>query len=204
MQIGFRRELNMRSDNEELRIRILDEAERQFNRNGVRFTMDDLAHALGMSKKTIYVVFRDKKQIMTETIDRFFRNAIESEEKIRRDESLTVPDKLRRVIGLVPQRYAETDLTRLYVLKDKYPSVYRHWQMRREEYWSGAEALLREGIEAGVFRPVSVPVFRLMFQSTLEQFFQNDILVQNRIPYRTALAEVANILIDGIVTQEDE
>lgn len=36
---------------QELRIRILDEAARQFDKRGIKFTMDDLAHALGMSKK---------------------------------------------------------------------------------------------------------------------------------------------------------
>ena len=37
-----------------------------------------------------------------------------------------------------------------------------------------------------------------MFQSTIEQFFQDDVLVKNKIPYRDALAEVATILVDGI------
>ena len=43
----------MKTDtSQELRVRILDEAARQFDRKGIKFTMDDLAHALGMSKKT--------------------------------------------------------------------------------------------------------------------------------------------------------
>ena len=36
---------------DELRVRILDEAARQFDKKGIKFTMDDLARALGMSKK---------------------------------------------------------------------------------------------------------------------------------------------------------
>ena len=61
---------------QELRIRILDEAARQFDKKGIKFTMDDLAHALGMSKKTIYTVFEDKRSIMTQTIDRFFDDVL--------------------------------------------------------------------------------------------------------------------------------
>ena len=60
------------STNNDLRTRILDEAARQFDKKGIKFTMDDLARSLGMSKKTIYTVFEDKKSIMIDTIDRFF------------------------------------------------------------------------------------------------------------------------------------
>ena len=67
---------------QELRVRILDEAARQFDKKGIKFTMDDLAHALGMSKKTIYTVFEDKRSIMTQTIDRFFDDALTEEEAI--------------------------------------------------------------------------------------------------------------------------
>ncbi|MBQ9273027.1 MAG: helix-turn-helix transcriptional regulator, partial [Mogibacterium sp.] len=67
----------MKTDgSEEMRIRILDEAARLFDKKGIKFTMDDLARSLGMSKKTIYTVFEDKRSIMTETIDRFFDDAL--------------------------------------------------------------------------------------------------------------------------------
>ena len=44
----------------ELRESILEGTLKAFNQKGLKFTMDDLAGILGMSKKTIYTVFRDK------------------------------------------------------------------------------------------------------------------------------------------------
>ena len=55
---------------DELRVRILDEAAKLFDRKGIKFTMDDLARSLAVSKKTIYTVFGDKRAIMKETIER--------------------------------------------------------------------------------------------------------------------------------------
>ena len=185
-------------ETDDLRSRILDEAAKQFDRKGIKFTMDDLAHALGMSKKTIYTVFEDKRSIMTQTIDRFFDDALIEEEMILNDETLSVPEQLRQIIGCVPERYTQNDLSQLYVLKEKYPSVYRHWQRCRENYWEGVCILLKRGIESGEIRDVRIPVLRTMFQSTIEQFFQDDVLIKNRISYRDALAEVATILVDGI------
>lgn len=184
--------------NDELRVRILDEAAKLFNRKGIKFTMDDLARSLGMSKKTIYTVFEDKRSIMTETIDRFFDDALIVEESILNDTSLSIPEQLRAIIGSVPERYTQNDLTQLYVLKEKYPSVYRHWQRCRENYWQGVAILLDRGIEQGEIKDISLPILKTMFQSTIEQFFQDDVLVKNNIPYREALTQVAGILIDGI------
>ena len=172
---------------DELRVRILDEA-----------AMDDLARSLAMSKKTIYTVFRTKRSIMTATIDRFFAEAYKEQEEILADTSLTTTEQLRRVIGSVPERYIGHDLSQLYVLKDRYPSVYRHWHNCREEYWNAVEVLIKKGIAEGMIRSVSMPILKSMFQRTVEQFFQSDILIKNKIAYRDALSEVADILIDGI------
>ena len=183
---------------DELRVRILDEAAKLFDRKGIKFTMDDLARSLAVSKKTIYTVFEDKRSIMTETIDRFFDDALTEEEAILNDDSLGIPDQLKAIIGRVPERYTQNDLAQLYVLKEKYPSVYRHWQRCRENYWEGVCILLKRGIEKGEIRDVKLPVLKTMFQSTIEQFFQDDVLIKNSISYRDALSEVASILVDGI------
>ena len=188
---------------DDLRTVILDEAAILFNTRGIKFTMDDLARSLGMSKKTIYTVFRDKRSIMIDTIDRFFVDAAEAEQRILADETLGTAEKLRRIIGNVPERYANIDLSRLHVLKDRYPAVYRHWHQCREAYWSGAETLLRKGIERGELRPVSIPVFKTMFQATVEQFFQSEVLIHNKVSYQDALIEVADILVNGIITKDN-
>jgi AcrR family transcriptional regulator len=186
---------------DELRIRILDEAAKQFDKKGIKFTMDDLAKSLGISKKTIYAAFEDKRSIMTETIDRFFDDALAEEEMILNDDDLSIVEQLKSIIGRVPERYTQNDLAQLYVLKEKYPSVYRHWQHCRENYWEGVGILIKRGIEKGEIRHVSLPILKTMFQSTIEQFFQDDVLVKNHIPYRDALAEVASILVDGIIAK---
>lgn len=182
----------------ELQVRILDEAARLFDEKGIRFTMDDLAHSLGISKKTIYTVFRTKRSIMTATLDRFFAEAYKEQQEILNDDSLSTKDQLRMIMGRVPEHYAGHDLSQLYVLKTRYPVVYRHWHKCREEYWEGVESVVKKGIEQGTIRPVSLPILKSMFQRTIEQFFQSDILISNNIAYKDALSEVADILVDGI------
>ena len=187
-----------------VRIRLLDSAADLFNTKGIKFTMDDLAHSLGMSKKTIYTVFPDKKSLMIDTIDRFFDTAMEEKKQGKAASETDPVEKLKLVLGTIPKRYEIYDLRKLYVLKEKYPSVYKHWKKRRTEYWQEAEDLLKQGMEEGRIRPVMIPVFRSMFQASIEQFFQKDILVKNDITYKDAVAEVASILVDGIVIRDED
>ena len=89
----------------------------------------------------------------------------------------------------------------MYILKEKYPKIYFEVEKRLETGWESTIRLLEMGIEEGVIRPIKIPIFKLMMESALEQFFQRDVLIQNKISYNDALEEVVNILVDGIVNK---
>ena len=59
--------------------------------------------------------------------------------------------------------------------------------------------LLEQGIREGVIRPIKIPIMKIMFESSLEQFFQRDVLVRHKISYKEALDQVVEIFIDGII-----
>ena len=44
-------------------IKIIDATVEEFKQNGLKFTMNDLAKRLGISKKTIYTVFESKQAV---------------------------------------------------------------------------------------------------------------------------------------------
>jgi len=53
---------------------ILEATIKAFQKKGLKFTMDDLASLLGISKKTIYTVFPDKNSLVLELIIVFPRS----------------------------------------------------------------------------------------------------------------------------------
>ena len=61
----------------EQQIHILEGTIKVFNRKGMKFTMDDLAHELSMSKKTIYVCYDDKKELFVDMVNYLFDNISE-------------------------------------------------------------------------------------------------------------------------------
>ena len=59
--------------------------------------------------------------------------------------------------------------------------------------------LIEQGVNEGVFRDVDYRVFQLAFEAAVERFLMGDELDSAGIPYMTALNELVNIMVDGVV-----
>lgn len=182
----------------DLKETILEGTIQAFIQKGLKFTMDDIAGQLGMSKKTIYTVFRDKEALFLAMVEYLFDRIKESENEILQNEKMTTLEKIRKILCVLPESYQKVDFGQLYLLRGKYPSTYAKVEERLETGWEGTIALLQQGMEEGVIRPVKIPIVKMIFEAALEQFFQRDILIQNKISYVDALQEVVDILVDGI------
>jgi len=185
----------------ELRKTILEGTLEVFNRKGIKFTMDDIARALNISKKTIYTVFDDKEDMFMAMVDYLFDSIKESEQQVLTDESLGTLEKIKKILGVMPEGYKNIDFRQLYMLRDKYPTIYQKVEERLETGWESTIALLEQGMEEGVIRRVSIPLVKMMLEASLEQFFQRDILIQSDMGYAEALEEVVAILVDGIAVR---
>ena len=181
----------------ELRETILEGTIKAFNQKGLKFTMDDIAGELSMSKKTIYTVFRDKESLFLAMVDYLFDSIKERELQVLKDENLSTLEKIRKILGVLPEGYQEIDFRQLYLLREKYPEIYVKVEERLETGWETTISLLEQGMKEGVIRQVQIPIVKMMLEAALEQFFQRDILIQNGISYKDALEEVVNILVDG-------
>ena len=185
----------------ELRQTILEGTIKAFNEKGLKFTMDDIAYLLSISKKTIYTVFKSKDELLLAMVDYVFDSIKESERAVVENTDMTTLEKIRAILGVLPDGYRELDLRQLYLLKDKYPNIYAQVEKRLETGWEATISLLEKGMEEGVVRPIKIPIFKMMMEAALEQFFQRDILVRNKISYADGLSEVVDILIDGIIAK---
>lgn len=175
-----------------------------FNQKGMKFTMDDIASSLNMSKKTIYTVFKNKEDLFLTMVDYLFDGIKESEREVLSATNLGTLQKIKTVLGVMPESYRQIDFSRLYLLRDNYPTIYAKVEQRLETGWESIIALLEQGMEEGVIRRVSIPIVKMMLEASLEQFFQRDILVQNGLGYADAVEEVVRVIVDGIAVREGE
>ena len=131
-------------------------------------------------------------------VDYFFDGIKESEEEIINNTDIDIVDKITTMLGVLPESYKDIDLRQLYMLKDKYPVIYKRVEERFENGWQQTIELLKEAMEEGKVRKVNVDIFKMMMEAALEQFFQRDILIYNSLSYEEGLKEVVGILMNGI------
>ena len=187
--------------NKELKENIMQGTLQAFNQKGLKFTMDDIAKILGISKKTIYQVFRDKEALFLETVDYLFDRIKDSEQKIVENPQMDTLQKIHTILGVMPECYQDVDFRQLYQLKEKYPEIYHQVEVRLETGWETTIALLEQGMEQGVLRRVSLPILQRMILASIEDFLADRTLEQQGITYTQALDEMVAILWEGIAVR---
>ena len=184
---------------EDLRLKILLSTIEVFNNYGMRFTMDDIASQMKISKKTIYTVYRSKDAMLLDMVDYIFDNIAISKGATIEDSQESLGDKIKTHLTAMPDTFEQINFTELFFLKDKYPEIYNKVRMRLESGWEPTMALLKRGQDEGIIKKdANLSVFKMMMETSLSAFFENDILKQQGLTYRDGLDLVVDILLDGI------
>jgi len=137
----------------DIRQRIEDQARELFMRFGIRsVSMDDIAGAVGMSKKTIYASFADKDALVEAVIG---RHLSESEQKVREliEASSNAVEEILLTIRMFESQFRNLNPIVLHDLRKFHPSAYR---LIEEHKWKFVLETMRvnmqRGIREGVFR----------------------------------------------------
>lgn len=174
------------------------------NSQGLDFTMSELAARLGMSKKTLYVLFESKEALLLATVDAMFDEVKVSEAEILARQDLSLAEKIRRLVVVLPDSYQTLDWTRLQGVEEKYPVMYRRIRQRLETGWEPTLDLLRQGVEQGVLRPFEPGLFRAVVEGAIEHFLSSDALEREGLGYVQAMDGMMDLLMEGILTRREE
>ena len=140
---------------DELREKCIHQTIQLCSSQGLDFTMSQLAAQLGMSKKTLYVLFESKEALLLEVVNYMFDGVKASEAELLARQDLDLAEKLCRLVVVMPDSYKTLDWRRLQGVEEKYPAVYRQIRQRLESGWEPTLELLRQGMAEGVLRPLS-------------------------------------------------
>lgn len=182
----------------ELKERVIEAVIEEFNDKGIKFTMDDVARRLGISKRTLYTVIKDKEVLFIEAVDHVFDTIKDSEREIIEDNSIDIIEKLKKLLVAFPQKYKTIDYRQLYDLKYKFPRIYAKIESRLETEWEPTFSVLEQGVREGRIKNIEKPVFQAIVSGTIEYFLSRRILIDNNISYEEALNQMLNIIFSGI------
>ena len=178
---------------QQLKLRIYEATIEEFREKGFKFTMDDMARRLGVSKKTIYQVVRDKESL-------FFDTATYIYEQIKRSEQAV--EKIKAILIAMPDSYSELDWRQIYQLENSYPRIFARVRVMMEQQWDNTIELLKRGIAEGVIRNIPIPVIKTMFEATLEKYMETTVLIDAGRTFDEAVQYTLDVLMDGISCKE--
>ncbi|MDO5521194.1 MAG: TetR/AcrR family transcriptional regulator [bacterium] len=187
----------------ELSQRILDATIEEFNEKGMKFTMDDIAKRLGISKKTLYTVFRDKETLFLEMVDYCFDEIKRYKDQLFMLKTVDAVTKLKQVMIAMPEKLQGLDWRQIYLLKEKHPNIYKKIEQKLESGWEPIEALFDQAVMEGKVKKVHFAVVKAIVESSIEHFIGNSMLIEQNINYQDSLSEMIEIVIDGISNKEN-
>ena len=92
----------MNSSTDELRGRIISVATELFQKTGLKFTMQEVAASLSISKKTIYTVYPSKEALLLDMIDGLFADIHRKKAELAAQDA-PVEERIRKVIVALPE-----------------------------------------------------------------------------------------------------
>ena len=192
---------------------IIEVATKAFHSEGIRnVTMDHIAHALTMSKRTLYQLFSDKEDLLLACALK------------REQEEHALIEKLNQQTDNVLDHLLATFALRMREMDDikhdffteivKYPRVIKFYEQAQKEREAEAVNFLNKGIKQGFFRPnvnfhivynqLCTGLSALMTNSDMNQYSQRELFRNTVIPYVRGCATIKGIeIIDRFMDKYD-
>jgi AcrR family transcriptional regulator len=200
VQISAARRQEPRDKVLEKKREILDAASRVFRRRGLAATgMRDIAAELGMAVGNLYYYFKDKEELLAFVQEEALAGLLEIAARVR-ETGLRADTRLFRLIEEHVVRLNEGTPGSLAHLEVEAlgETWRREVQERRDEYERAFRDTIKEGIAAGVFRPVDPKVSALAILGAVNwtvKWFRPD----GRKPAREIGREQAELLVRGLM-----
>lgn len=166
------------------------------------FTMDELAHELGVSKKTLYVHFRSKDAIIERIIDLLGAALRTRMEAVMNDPALNFTGKIAGVVSVATGTLAKASPSMLRELQRYAPRIYQKIEdIRSKTIPVVFNRLIRAGINEGSVRPDVDPAFATEFGlQALRGLVQPATLERTQLTLPQTLEKALHLLFAGLLT----
>jgi len=165
-------------------------------------TMDDLAHELGMSKKTLYLHFPGKDAIVATIIGEIGRTIRQELETVLSQPKLSFCQKLRTIVDIVVPRISLLSPAMLRELQRYAPKIHDLIdELRQKNIPAIFGRLFRSGINEGTLRAEIDPDFAAQFWlQAIRGLVHPDTLAITHLSPKQTLEQALELFTGGLLT----
>lgn len=157
--------------------RVINGSEELFLHAGIKsVTMDDIAHHLGISKKTIYQFFNDKNELVNALISKRLQEDRDQLKALISSSGNMMAELVSMTKG-AEEIFSRINPIVVHDLQKYYPDAWLRFQRFKAEFLvSTLEDLLKKGIQQGYIRPdIDVSIMAKMRVNQIELGFNTTI-----------------------------
>jgi AcrR family transcriptional regulator len=162
---------------------------------GARFTMDEVAARLGISKKTLYEVVSSKDDLAVHMVEYYFAQVAALQEEIHSDPALRPVEKLKKLLCATPdlpmRKY------HLQELKRGFPAAYAVLDEHLRQGWERTLAVLDQAKAQGAVRNIDNALFSKVYAAAIEDILMDNDIHTN-LTFRQKQEQIVEILLFGI------
>lgn len=185
--------------------RIVAGARRIFFANGIRgVSMDDLAHELGMSKKTLYAHFPSKSALVEAALENKIREAESDLARISSESAADFPGAIHQLFSCLLRHMGEIQPPFQRDIMREAPEAFRLIEIRRKEMIQRhIGTLLSEGCRAGIIRK-DVPCELLIeiILGAVQAIMHPSRLLELGLTPKSGFSAILSVIFKGAVTEE--
>lgn len=175
----------------------------EMNKHGLKFTMDDIASQLGMSKKTLYKLFRSKNDLITAVIQALLQVAVATEEKVlQADVPLT--QKISNFLLCEMEDFPHPSSLMARDIHNHHPEAYKLLANFSAERTELLAKLLEQGIEEGVIASVPTGFIGELLSSTAETIIRNKMAEKHHLTLHESMKITIQLIMKGLLTLPEE
>ncbi len=182
---------------------ILSAAEDMFMQHGYsKVTMEEIASGLGISKKTLYKFFPNKKELLKELMIRRQSEFMDHIEEIWKREDLDFVGKFRNTLDFLGERSSKTN--KLQDVRRIAPDIWKEIiDFRRGKSFERIRRLFEAGFETGIFRnDIDKDIVILVYTNAVESIVNPEALSELPCTAGQAIETISKIIFEGILTEE--
>ena len=178
---------------------LLQTADEELRLHSVKFTMDDIARKLRMSKSTLYQQASSKEALIRMVCEEAMRQFLEEKERIISSET-NVKEKLLQYCKLFVDTFWRLPDGVYKDLEIHYSQIWNDWFNFRLEQFEAMMDLLKEGVRQGSFREVNLNVLRMILITSTKNLTDPVFLKEQNMTGSDVMRVLEEIILKGIET----
>lgn len=183
-------------------VRIKEKAHSLFMKFGLRsVTMDDIAHSIGISKKTIYTYFEDKDALVDDVImdEITFNKKCCNEDRVHAKNAI---HEIFLALQMMQKTMSGMNPMLLFELNKYYNKSFQKFEKFKNEYlYDIIKSNLERGIQEKLYRPtINIEIISWMRLETMMMVFASEFATKQKLDVLFLEEQLMEHFLYGVVT----